>query len=75
MARPDQIPPAVPPVQLSLRELADTLELNQLPDEAARYLSAVDLFRAEGCPPTWRAESDEISALSAVDHTIVRDQS
>jgi len=24
--------------------------------EAARYLSTVDLFRAEGAPPTWRRE-------------------
>lgn len=24
--------------------------------EAERYLAAVDLFRAEGCDPTWRAD-------------------
>lgn len=28
----------------------------ELIDEIARYLAAVDLFRAAGCEPTWRPE-------------------
>jgi hypothetical protein len=29
---------------------------NALPEEIARYLSTVDLFRREGCVPVWRSE-------------------
>ena len=34
-------------------ELRDT---GKLFEEIGRYLAAVDLFRASGCEPTWRAE-------------------
>jgi hypothetical protein len=37
-------------------------------DEIARYLAAVDVFRAEACEPTWRPEP----AWSHVDPTPVR---
>ena len=30
--------------------------IDTLIDEIARYLVAVDLFRAEHCEPTWRSE-------------------
>ena len=30
--------------------------MNELLQEIARYLAAVDVFRAESCEPTWRPE-------------------
>jgi hypothetical protein len=30
--------------------------------EAARYLTAVDAFRREGCEPRWEAEGSRLSA-------------
>lgn len=46
----------VPPAQLSLADEVRTFEVNILPDEVRRYLAAVDTFRREGSPPTWRPE-------------------
>ena len=34
-----------------------------LTEEVARYLAAVDLFRAEGCEPAWRPEVDRGTVL------------
>jgi hypothetical protein len=34
-----------------------------LTEEIARYLAAVDLFRAEGCEPAWRPEVDRGTVL------------
>jgi hypothetical protein len=36
--------------------MTDQTDPNALIDEIARYLSAVELFRAAGCEPTWRPE-------------------
>lgn len=49
----------IPHAQLSLADEVATFELNALPDEVARYLRAVDTFRAAGCPPAWRPETLE----------------
>ena len=35
-------------------ELANVTEA--LIEEIGRYLAAIDLFRAEGCEPTWQSE-------------------
>ena len=48
--------PDVPVAQLSLADEVATFELNELPDEVLRYLTAVDTFRDEGCAPSWRRE-------------------
>ena len=37
-------------------ELIASNEIGGLADEVARYLSAVDVFRDEGCGPEWEAE-------------------
>jgi hypothetical protein len=37
-------------------ELMASNEIGGLVEEVARYLSAVDVFRDEGCAPEWRAE-------------------
>lgn len=57
----------IPHAQLSLADELETFELNALPAEVARYLSAVDLYRREGCPPVWRPES-----LEGVDRGVTR---
>lgn len=49
----------VPSVQLSLADEVAVFELNTLPDEAQRYLATVEAFRAAGCPPRWKNETDE----------------
>ena len=54
--KPKRRLPSVPAAQLSLADEVAVFELNQLPDEVARYLAAVDTFRAEGSAPTWRPE-------------------
>ena len=33
------------------------IDSDELLDEVARYLAAVDAFRAEGCEPSWRREA------------------
>ena len=38
--------------------------------EIARYLAAVDLYRAENCEPTWRPES--ASCLAAIERLQAR---
>jgi hypothetical protein len=35
---------------------------NELADEARRYLNVVEAFRAAGCEPRWRPETQEGSA-------------
>lgn len=52
--------PSIPSAQLSLADSVRTFERNSLPLEATRYLAAVDVFRANGSAPTWRAESLEV---------------
>jgi hypothetical protein len=37
-------------------ELIASNEIRGLADEVVRYLSAVDVFRDEGCAPEWQAE-------------------
>ena len=37
-------------------ERTQTAVREALAEEAARYLSTVDLFRREGCEPHWRPE-------------------
>lgn len=48
----------------------DTLDTSteELVEEIARYLGAIDAFRADGCEPTWRPElpSDASVQLPAV---------
>lgn len=34
-------------------------ELESLFDEIAQYLAAVDVFRRQGCEPSWRRERTE----------------
>jgi hypothetical protein len=36
----------------------EPLPTDELLKEIARYLRAVEVFRAEGCEPTWQAELD-----------------
>ncbi|MFL5965970.1 MAG: hypothetical protein ACJ747_05395 [Gaiellaceae bacterium] len=36
--------------------MTEELDVNALVDEIRRYLAAVDVFRAEGAAPRWRAE-------------------
>lgn len=55
---PKRREPHIPNAQLSLADEVARFELNALPDEVARYLSAVDEYRAAGYPPVWRAESE-----------------
>lgn len=50
---------AVPVAQLSLADEVAVFEFNRLPDEVARYLAAVETFRLEGSPPSWRRETGE----------------
>jgi hypothetical protein len=38
------------------------IDMNELFLEIARYLAAVDLFRAERCEPTWLPESASSAA-------------
>lgn len=57
--------PDVPVAQLSLADEVATFELNRLPDEAMRYLSAVDEYRRAGSAPTWRAETFELESVGA----------
>lgn len=58
--RPKRRLPTVPAAQVSLADSVATFELNELPREVSRYLAAVDVYRAAGSAPTWRAESDEL---------------
>jgi hypothetical protein len=58
-------------VERILNTLRDCGDMNGLPDidldalldEIARYLAAVDAFRAAACEPTWRPEP--VAAASA----------
>lgn len=39
------------------------IDTQALADEVARYLAAVDAFRAAGCEPAWRPEPVRIEAV------------
>jgi len=53
---PNRRLPSNSSAQLSLADDVAAFELNRLPAEVLRYLAAVDVFRAEGSAPKWRAE-------------------
>jgi hypothetical protein len=36
--------------------MVEQVDTRSLIDEIVRYLAAVDLFRAQGCEPTWRPD-------------------
>lgn len=38
--------------------MAERFDIDELMEEVDRYLAAVELFRALGCEPGWRAELD-----------------
>jgi len=40
------------------RESRRYAQAARIGDEAARYLAVIDAFRAEGCEPHWRSESN-----------------
>lgn len=53
--------PGDSPAQVSLADAVATFEVNALPLEVQRYLSAVATFELEGCAPTWRPETGELA--------------
>lgn len=44
----------------------------ELIDEIDRYLAAVEVFRAEGCEPTWRSELPVIAAATSASSSRAR---
>jgi len=39
----------------------------ELLEEVRRYLAAIELFRAEGCEPRWRAEDRTVAMRAKAD--------